>query len=208
MDKKDNSERIERYLREQMTPEENEAFLNDLRNDKELREEAQMMALLIKAMKEEQENFTTDLIAFEEETTEPMLYGTHSEIGIILTLFDQYYTPYEMSSSQNSDDEVTLQELSLLFNKVGTELNVTTVTDRLQAIYDDIRENSEDYSKFSNYENSITWYLALAYTKANKYQKAIELLKPLVDDEDSKAKRLLEELTARYHPDRNSDPEW
>ena len=50
---KDNSERIERYLREQMTPEENEVFLNELRNDKELREEAQMMALLIKEMKEE-----------------------------------------------------------------------------------------------------------------------------------------------------------
>ena len=28
--------RLEKYLREQMTPEENEEFLNDLRNDKEL----------------------------------------------------------------------------------------------------------------------------------------------------------------------------
>ena len=54
MANKDNSERIERYLREQMTPEENTAFLNDLQQDKELREEAQMMALLIKDMKEEQ----------------------------------------------------------------------------------------------------------------------------------------------------------
>lgn len=55
MTNKDNSERIERYLREQMSPEESLAFLNDLRNDKELREEAQMMALLIKEIKEEQD---------------------------------------------------------------------------------------------------------------------------------------------------------
>lgn len=55
MTNKDNSERIERYLREQMSPEESQAFLNDLRNDKELREEAQMMALLIKEIKEEQD---------------------------------------------------------------------------------------------------------------------------------------------------------
>ena len=54
MENKDNSERIERFLREQMTPEESEAFMNDLKKDKELREEAQMMALLIKEMKEEQ----------------------------------------------------------------------------------------------------------------------------------------------------------
>lgn len=54
MANKDNSERIERFLRDQMSPEENQAFLDDLKSDKELREEAQIMALLIKGMKEEQ----------------------------------------------------------------------------------------------------------------------------------------------------------
>ena len=37
MEIKDNSERIERFLREQMTPEESEAFMNDLKKDKERR---------------------------------------------------------------------------------------------------------------------------------------------------------------------------
>ena len=48
MANKDNNERIERFLREQMSLEENEAFLNDLRIDKDLREEALMMALMKK----------------------------------------------------------------------------------------------------------------------------------------------------------------
>ena len=48
MENKDNSERIERFLKEQMSPEENDASLNDLKSDKDLREEAQMMALMIK----------------------------------------------------------------------------------------------------------------------------------------------------------------
>ena len=52
---KDNSERIERFLRDQMSEEENEAFISDLRSDPALREEAQMMALLIKGMNEEKE---------------------------------------------------------------------------------------------------------------------------------------------------------
>ena len=71
MANKDNSERIERFLREQMSPEENDAFLNDLKNDKDLREEAQMMALMIKEMKEEQikqsEKLTEDVLAEEKQ---------------------------------------------------------------------------------------------------------------------------------------------
>lgn len=49
----DNSERIERFLRDQMSEEENAAFVSDLRSDPALREQAQIMALLIKGMKEE-----------------------------------------------------------------------------------------------------------------------------------------------------------
>lgn len=50
---KDSSERIERFLRDQMSEEENEAFVSDLQSDPALREQAQIMALLIKGMKEE-----------------------------------------------------------------------------------------------------------------------------------------------------------
>lgn len=54
MDKKtyneERLERIERFLREQMSPEETKEFIKALKNDKELREDAQMMAQMIKAM--------------------------------------------------------------------------------------------------------------------------------------------------------------
>ena len=53
MTMKDNSERIERFLRDQMSEEENAAFVSDLQIDPALREQAQIMALLIKGMKEE-----------------------------------------------------------------------------------------------------------------------------------------------------------
>ena len=51
MENNNHSERIQRYLTDQMTPKESEAFLNDLKNNKELREEAQMAAMAINAMK-------------------------------------------------------------------------------------------------------------------------------------------------------------
>ena len=79
MTKKDNSERIEKFFRDQMTPEENDAFLKDLKDDKELRDEAQMMALMIKEMKEEQarrcakltEDVMADQPAAAAKVTEP-----------------------------------------------------------------------------------------------------------------------------------------
>ena len=75
MANKDNSERIERFLRDQMSPEENQTFLEDLKSDKKLLEEAQMMALLIKGMKEEQ--------AKEEAEMKEGLQGSTSGIADI-----------------------------------------------------------------------------------------------------------------------------
>ena len=56
MDIKDNYEIIEKFLRNQMSAEENEDFLNRLKEDEAFREEAQMIALIVKEMKEEQAN--------------------------------------------------------------------------------------------------------------------------------------------------------
>lgn len=43
-------ERIERFLRSQMSPEEDKAFINELQSDKSLRDDARLMAMLIKIM--------------------------------------------------------------------------------------------------------------------------------------------------------------
>lgn len=210
---KDNSERIERYLREQMTPEENEVFLNELRNDKELREEAQMMALLIKEMKEEQakqdEAITQEILETRGNSNAKTIrlvkwIGSIAAMFILLfganqwytsykidKLYDAYYTPYDASLARGGDDEAIKKELAELYNKVGTEKNITPVITRLQSIYDGIQANSDDYSDYRYYENDIAWYLALAYIKDHNLDKAKELLKPLADNDISKAEELL-----------------
>ncbi|MDE7089590.1 MAG: hypothetical protein K2O54_05675 [Prevotella sp.] len=215
MANKDNSERIERYIREQMTPEENETFLNDLKNDKKLREEAQMMALLIKEMKEEQakqDDAVTQAVlsAKKKVQTVKVVRWTLSIAAMFIlifsatiiwnrladtdVLFNQYYTPYEISSSRGGDDEAIEKELAELYNKVGIEKNVTPIIDRLQTIYDNIQSNNEDYADYSYYEPDIAWYLALAYLKDNHFNKAKELLKPLVENGDGEAERLLKAI--------------
>lgn len=215
MENKDNSERIERFLREQMTPDENELFLKDLRCDKELREEAQMMALLIKEMKEEQAQRDAEIIdevlasKKKDKIIQMVRYALSLAAMFVLifggitlwnkqsdtdALFAQYYTTYDSTLARGGDDEAIRKELAELYNKVGTETNVTPIITRLQTIFDGIQANNDKYADYSYYENDIAWYLTLAYIKDHNVEKAKELLKPLAQKGDMKAKTLLEEL--------------
>lgn len=214
MANKDNSERIERFLREQMSPEENEAFLNELRNDKDLREEAQMMALMIKELKEEQirqsEILTEKVLAKEKQAKKAkiislvrwplsiaamfilifgatLLWNKQSDADV---LFSDYYTTYAIQGEARGGDSDIERDLAALFNKVGTVKDIAPVIDQLQKIYDSIDSEYE----YSLYADDITWYLALAYLKDNKPDKVKELLKPLIEKGDQRAKELFDAI--------------
>jgi hypothetical protein len=211
MANKDNSERIERFLREQMSPEENDAFLNDLKNDKDLREEAQMMALMIKEMKEEQikqsEKLTEDVLAEEKQAKKAriismvrwplsiaamfilifgatLLWNRQSDTDV---LFTEYYSSYTLQGESRGGDSEVEKELAVLFNQVGTEKDISTVIDKLQKIYDSVDSEYE----YSLYTDDIAWYLALAYLKVDKPEKSKELLKPLAENGNDLAIKLL-----------------
>jgi hypothetical protein len=211
MENKDNSERIERFLREQMSPEENDAFLNDLKNDKDLREEAQMMALMIKEMKEEQikqsEKLTEDVLAEEKQAKKAriismvrwplsiaamfilifgatLLWNRQSDTD---ALFTEYYSSYTLQGESRGGDSEVEKELAVLFNQVGTEKDISTVIDKLQKIYDSVDSEYE----YSLYTDDIAWYLALAYLKVDKPEKSKELLKPLAENGNDLAIKLL-----------------
>jgi len=214
MENKDNSERIERFLREQMSPEENDAFLNDLKNDKDLREEAQMMALMIKEMKEEQikqsGKLTEDVLAEEKQAKTAriismvrwplsiaamfilifgatLLWNRQSDTD---ALFTEYYSSYTLQGESRGGDSEVEKELAVLFNQVGTEKDISTVIDKLQKIYDSVDSEYE----YSLYADDIAWYLALAYLKVDKPEKSKELLKPLADNGNGEARELYEAL--------------
>ena len=84
------------------------------------------------------------------------------------------------------------KELSVLFNQVGTEKDVTPVIEKLQKIHDSI-DSEFEYSLFAD---DITRYLALAYIKAHNIDKAKELLKPLADNGDEETIKLLKAIEA------------
>ena len=213
---KDNSERIDKFLRGLMTPEENNAFMSDFNNDRVLREETQITALMIKELEESQAQKDAEIIeevlAVKRARIITIARRTLSIAAMIIlifgvttlwnrqsdtdALFEQYYVSPEASSPRGGDEDTVKQELTNLYIKIGTGEDIIPIINRLQTIHDNIVADNEDYDEYKYSQNTIDWYLALAYLKDHNLDKAKELLKPLADNGDEKAITLLKAIKA------------
>ena len=214
---KDNSERIDKFLRGLMTPEENDAFMSDFNSDKVLREETQITALMIKELEESQAQKDAEIIeevlaSKKKAKIITIVRRTLSIAAMIIlifgvttlwnrqsdtdALFKQYYVSPEVSSPRGGDEDTVKQELTNLFIQVGTEKDITPVINRLQTIHDNIVADNEEYDEYKYSQNTIDWYLALAYIKNENLDKAKELLKPLADNGDKDAIKLFNAIAS------------
>ena len=116
-----------------------------------------------------------------------LLWNKQSDADV---LFSDYYTTYAIQGEARGGDSDIEKDLAALFNKVGTVKDIAPVIDQLQKIYDSIDSEYE----YSLYADDITWYLALAYLKDNKPDKVKELLKPLIEKGDQRAKELFDAI--------------
>ncbi len=208
---KDNSERMDRFFRNKMSEEEESIFLQDLNNDKELLEEAQLTALMIEGLKEWHANEETEIIeevlASKKKRAKIIRLVRWSMsiaamfiliVGATIwwnsrldteSLFNKYYTPYSVQTMRGGDADVE-KELANLFNQVGTSEDMTPVIEELQKIYNSINSEYE----YRQHSDDIAWYLALAYLKGEKPEKAKELLKSLAEKNYEKANRSAKKL--------------
>jgi thioredoxin-like negative regulator of GroEL len=77
---------------------------------------------------------------------------------------------------------------------LGTEKDITPIINRLQTIHDNIVADNEEYDEYKYSRKTIDWNLALAYIKNENIEKAKELLKPLAENGDDNAIKLLEAI--------------
>ena len=215
MEQIDHSERIDRFLRKQMTSEERNAFLDDLQKDKDLREEAQITAMLIQELNEERSKQEQEIaqeirMAKSSKKTKRIIYWVGSIAAMFIlffgsvrfyqikqmdNLFDEYYSPYESQGMSRGGDNDVEKELANLFNQIETEEDVAPTLQKLQSIYDKIDSEYE----YSLHADDISWYLALGYIKVHDKDKANSILHAIhLDDDESefgqKVKDLLKEL--------------
>lgn len=202
MDKNDDilmdgiDERIEAFLRGEMTAEEEAVFKQEIKSNPELRNRAMAMASLIKGL--EEQNATKEATIIKKEFTKlrvrPILWWVCSVAAVFAIFFgiykdrryrmldatvSPYYTEYSMSEISRGDiDSALVAHLYGLFTQIQDNRNVSGIIKELESICNSL---DNDFT-YNAYANDIEWNLALAYVKRDKIDKAITILQKLKAD--------------------------
>lgn len=189
-------ERIESFLRGEMTAEEEMAFKQEIRQNPELRSHAMAMTSLIKGLHEQ--NTAREATIIQENTAKsrvrPLLWWACSVAAVFAIVFgvykdhryrmldatvSPYYTEYDMSDVSRGDiDSATVAHLYGLFTQIQENRSVSDIIKELEPIYNSL---DADFT-FSAFANDIAWNLALAYVKDDQIDKAISILQKLKAD--------------------------
>lgn len=192
----DMDERIEAFLRGEMTTEEEAAFKQEIRQNPELRNRAMAMTSLIKG--QQAQNSSKEANIIKESTTKskvrPLLWWACSVAAVFAIFFgiykdhryrmldaavSPYYTKYDMNDIYRGDlDSATIVHLYGLFTQIQENRSVSDIIKELETIYNSL----DDDFTYNAYANDIAWNLALAYVKDDQIEKAISVLQKLKEN--------------------------
>ena len=221
----DNIDNIEKYLKGQLTAEEEKAFREQLKNDKAFRDEVLATTLLIKQMK--QQNQEKEHAILEESrklaiarARRRWIYRISSIAAVLIIGFfavkpiyfnyksgqmiSQNYaqwSPREEGATTRGEVQTgdnVVAELTELFDNVGKGKDMKNTTNRLEKA---LQESATNYDYYQ-YSDDIIWYLALAYIQNNQFSEARTELNKIIQSGDSyyleKAKELYKEIENMY----------
>lgn len=202
-------ERIDAFIRGEMTVEEEVTFKSEIQADPELRSQALAAVSLIRGIRNQNaEKEKTILQKYSHNRVRSILLWACSIAAVFAILFgyskerrynelsgiiSPYYTEYSMSDiSRGEVDSATVAHLYTLFNNIKEQRNVSNIIKELEPIYATL---DTDFT-YNAYANDIAWNLALAYVKDDQIDKAISILEKLKDENPEmpisiKAKKLL-----------------
>lgn len=189
-------EKIEAFLRGEMSVEEETAFKQEIRKNPELRNRAMAMASLIKGL--QKQNFAKETTIIKENTAKSrirsILWWACSVAAVFALFFgiykghryhildetiSPYYTEYDISNVSRGDvDSAMVAHLYDLFTQIQENRSVSDIIKELEPIYNSL----DDDFTYNAYANDITWNLALAYIKDDQIDNAISLLEKLKAD--------------------------
>lgn len=205
-------ERIDAFIRGAMTEVEEQAFKQEIKADPELRAQVLATVSLIKSIRSQEAAKEKTLISNNTKERLRTLVAWACSIAAVIAIFfgyqkdkrfnelsalvSPYYSEYSIDDYSRGDlDSVTVAHLYTLFNNIKEQRNVSTIIAELEPIYSKI---DSDFT-YSAYANDITMNLALAYIKNDQTDKAIPVLKKLVEDNPdtpiaNKAQQILNKL--------------
>lgn len=201
-------ERISRYLRGQMTLEEEAGFLKDMESDKQLKEDTINQARIIKGMRQaDNELLQTLKQASKSEVANalrprkklfrnPAMWLSIAASAAILVFsgykgYDyyntthlgiQYASEFPMESIMRGDSNSEVEsELQTLFDHVQKRNDLTATTQRLTELWD--MANQDTYNDYTDYAPYIGWYLAIGYLEDYNKDKAIITFNMMLNDD-------------------------
>ena len=189
-------ERIEAFLRGEMSSEEETAFKQEIKSNPELRNRAMAMTSLIRGL--QTKNAAREEAIIRESASKskvrPVLWWACSIAAVFVIFFgiykdhryrtldatiSPYFTEYDMSDiSRGEVDTVAIAHLYMLFEEIQNNKKMSDIIKELEPIYQSL---DEDFT-YHPWANDIAWNLALAYVKDDQIDKAISILQKLKAD--------------------------
>ena len=190
-----NDERISRYMEGKMNADEESSFMEELKNNDNLRNQAIAQARLVKGMKQVDEELKDAFREADEQTIrriakEAIGNKKHSArwlaiaASIVFIVFVGFksYDYYDTTSlgreyantfptstiirgEANTDVDT---ELTMLFNNVAEGKDLNNTTYRLKILWEQAKQDT--YNDYTDYSPYIGWNLAIGYLR--NYEKA------------------------------------
>lgn len=192
-------EQINRYLRGEMTQEEENLFEAEVRENDILRRQTIAAARLVKNMKTigiEQDNKLIEKIKSSSNTKIPTIkwLTIAASFAIIFTvgyyfydysattkLGKEYAYAFPMSEiMRGEEDEEVINTLTILFDNVANGEDLDNTITKLVDLWE--LSQSDTYNSYSTYEPYIGWNLAIAYLRNYDKKETKEVLQEMQDD--------------------------
>ena len=199
-----NDDRISRYMQGMMEPEEEMSFIEELKNNEELRNQAIAQARLVKGMKQADEELKETFRQADEQTIKRIAKETSetsvskkssarwlaiaaSVVFIVFVGFKsydyynttslgkKYANTFPTTSIIRGETNTDVEtELSTLFNNIAEGNDLNNTTSRLATLWELSKQDT--YNDNTDYAPYIGWNLALGYLENYEKAKAKEVL--------------------------------
>ena len=195
----ENEERITRYLRGEMAPDEETLFEKDLQSDLILRNQTEAIARTIKAMNalgfEHDRKLVEEMKSSSKRKARPMRWlSIAASFALLITvgyytydftttvsLGKEYATAFPLSSEiRGEEDDEVFEQLTVLFDNVANNRDIDNTIEQLEVLWQ--QSQSDTYNEYTTYAPYIGWNLAISY---------------LLDYDKKKARVVLEQLESQ-----------
>lgn len=199
-----NDERISRFLQGKMNADEEATFMEEMKNNDDLRDQAIVLARLVKGMKQVDEELKDAFRQADEQTIKRIAKETfETSVGkksfarwlaiaasIVFIVFVGFksYDYYDTTSLgkeyantlpttsiiRGETNTAVETELSTLFNNVAECKDLDNTTSRLATLWE--LSKKDTYNDYTDFAPYIGWNLAIGYLENYEKARAMEIL--------------------------------